>query len=149
MWTQSCPIWGGGTQPSLPLAVSPSALVPAALPSSEVDGKSKQFVPVPDIAAALVAATSLKRPVLSSRWLPPTQNFCRGGFQRQLQPCWHEQPHLVARWCRHLRLPQRHLMLPPSIPSHLMTEIFFPSGEGMPIQSCARTFSSSMEANTT
>jgi hypothetical protein len=30
---------GGGTQPSLPLALSPSALAPAALPSPDVDGQ--------------------------------------------------------------------------------------------------------------
>jgi hypothetical protein len=36
---------GGGTQPSLPLAVSPSALVPAALPSSEADGQLRTVRP--------------------------------------------------------------------------------------------------------
>jgi hypothetical protein len=101
---------------------------------------ARRFVPVPDLAVALVDATSLARPVLSSRWLPPTQNFCRGGFQRQLQPCWHEQPHLVARWCRHLRPPQRHLILPPSIPSHLMMELFIPPREGTPIHSVRKDF---------
>ncbi len=39
---------------------------------------ARRFVPVPDLAIALVDATSLERPVLLSRWLPPTQNFCRG-----------------------------------------------------------------------
>ncbi len=101
---------------------------------------SRRFVPAPDLAVALVDATSLKRPVLLSRWLPPTQNFCRGGFQRQLQPCWRKQPHLVARWCRHLRLPQRHLILPPSIPSHLMMELFIPPREDTPIHSVREDF---------
>jgi hypothetical protein len=101
---------------------------------------SRRFVPVPDLAIALVDATSLERPVLLSRWLPPTQNFCRGGFQRQLQPCWCKQPHLVARWCRHLRPPQRHLILPPSIPSHLTMELFIPPREGTPIHSVHKDF---------
>jgi len=36
---------GGGTQPSLPLAVSPSALVPAALPSPDVDSQCQTVRP--------------------------------------------------------------------------------------------------------
>ena len=36
---------GGGTQPSLPLAVSPSALVPAALPSPDVDSQRQTVSP--------------------------------------------------------------------------------------------------------
>ena len=36
---------GGGTQPSLPLAVSPSALVPAAQPSHDVDGQLQTVRP--------------------------------------------------------------------------------------------------------
>jgi hypothetical protein len=43
--------------------------------------------------------------------------------------------HFVAWWCRHLHPPQQHLILPPSIPSHSMMELFFPLGEGMPIHS--------------
>ena len=50
-----------------------------------------RFIPVPDITVALVNATSLVCPVVLSRWLPPTQNFCRGGFQRQRQPCWRKR----------------------------------------------------------
>ena len=56
-----------------------------------------RFVPVPDLTVALVHATHLARPVLSSRWLPPTLNFCRGGLLRHLTPRWRERPHLGAR----------------------------------------------------
>ncbi len=77
---------------------------------------SRRYVLVPELAIALVNATYLERPVLLSRCLPPNLTYCRGVFQRQLQPCWHQQPHLVARWCRHLRLPRRHHILPPFIP---------------------------------
>ena len=37
--------YGGGTQPSLPLAVSPSALVPAALPSPDVNSQRQTVRP--------------------------------------------------------------------------------------------------------
>jgi hypothetical protein len=99
-----------------------------------------RFVPVPDLPVALVDATSLARPVVSSRWLPPTQNSCRGGFQCQRQPCWRKQSHLVARWCRHLRPSQRHHILPPSIPLHSMMELFLLLGEGTPIHSVSEDF---------
>ena len=99
-----------------------------------------RFVPVPDLAVALVDATSLERPVLLSRWLPPTQKFCRGGIQRQLHPCWHERHHIVARWCRHLHLPRRHHILPPSIPFHSMMVLFFLRGEGPPVHSVCEDF---------
>ena len=66
-----------------------------------------QLVPMPDLAATLVGTTCLTCPVLPSRCLlPPTLTNCWGGFQCQLRPCWCERPHLVARLCRHLRLPQ-------------------------------------------
>jgi hypothetical protein len=47
---------------------------------------ARRFVPVPDLAVALVDATSLARPIRTSRWLQPTLNYFRGGFQCQLQP---------------------------------------------------------------
>ena len=99
-----------------------------------------RFVPVPDLAIALVDVTHLARPVLSSRWLPPTPNFCRGGLLCHLPPCWREQPRLVARWCRLLHQPGRHLILPPFNPFHLMKELFFIPGEGTPIHSVREDF---------
>ena len=52
---------GGGTQPSLPLALSPSALAPAALP---LPANSSRYANVPDLVVALVNATALAHPVL-------------------------------------------------------------------------------------
>ena len=101
---------------------------------------ARRFVPVPDLAVALVDATSLERPVRTSRWLQPTLNNFRGGFLRQLPSCWREQPHLVARWCRLLRLAGLHLILPPSNPLHSMKELFILPGEGMPIHSMRKDF---------
>ena len=101
------------------------------------DGRALTFqhVPAPDLAVALVDATSLARPVRTPRWLQPTLNYFRGGFLRQLSSRWREQPHLVARWCRLLRLAGRHLILPPSNPLHSMKEMFILPGEGTPIHS--------------
>jgi len=101
---------------------------------------ARWFVPLPDLAIALVDATSLECPVLSSRWLQPTLNYFRGGFLRQLPSRWREQPHLVAQWCRLLRLAGRHLTLPPSNPLHSMKEMFILPGEGTPIHSVRKDF---------
>jgi hypothetical protein len=65
---------GGGTQPSLPLAVSPSALAP----------NSSRYANVPDLAVALVYATALTCPVLQRRAHPPTHTKCWMGFICQL-----------------------------------------------------------------
>ena len=35
---------------------------------------------MPNLAVALFNETSLGRPVLKSRWFPPTENFCRGAY---------------------------------------------------------------------
>ena len=101
---------------------------------------SRLFVPVPNLAVALADAPSLERPVLTSWWLPPTLNYYRGGFLCRLPPRWREQLHLVARWCRLLRLAGRHLILPPSNPLHSMKELFFLPGEGTPIHSVREDF---------
>ena len=101
---------------------------------------ARRFVPVLALAVALVDATSLKRPVRTPRWLQPTLNYFRGGFLRQLSSYWREQHHLVARWCRLLRLAGRHLILPPSNPLHSMKELFILPGEGTPIHSMREDF---------
>jgi hypothetical protein len=75
---------------------------------------ARRFVPVPDLAVALVDATSRERPVLPPQWLPPTLIYYRGGFLRRPPPRWREQPHLVAQWCRLHRLAGRRQILPPS-----------------------------------
>jgi hypothetical protein len=75
-----------------------------------------QFAPVPDLAVALVGATSPERPVLPPWWLPPTLIYYRGGFLRRPPPRWQERPHLVAQWCRLHRLAGQCQILPPSNP---------------------------------
>jgi hypothetical protein len=118
MWTQSFLIWGGAHNrlcPSLACRLYHRLMWTA---------NARRFVPVPDLAVALVGATSLERPVCTSRWLQPTLNYFRGGFLRQLPSRWREQPHLVAQWCRLLCLAGRHLILPPSNPLHSMKELF-------------------------
>jgi hypothetical protein len=99
-----------------------------------------RFVPVPNLTVTLVNATSLECPVLPSKWLSPTQNFCIGGLLCNLPPHWREQPHLVAWWCRLLHQPGRHLLLPPSNPFHSMKKLIFLPGEGTPIHSVRENF---------
>jgi hypothetical protein len=99
-----------------------------------------QFAPVPDLAVALVGATSRERPVLPPWWLPPTLIYYRGGFLRRSPPRWQERPHLVAQWCRLHRLAGRCQILPPSNPLHSMMEPFILPGEGTPIHSVREDF---------
>jgi len=57
-----------------------------------------RLVPVPDLAAALVGATCLTRPVLPSRsLLPPTLTYCRGGARAAAS----EALVLVEEHCQH------------------------------------------------
>ena len=101
---------------------------------------SRRYVLVPNLAIALVDTTYLEHPVLLPRCLPPTLTYCGGGFQRQRQPCWRKQSHLVARWCRHLCPSRRHHILPTSILLHSMMELFLLPGEGTPIHSVSKDF---------
>jgi hypothetical protein len=68
---------------------------------------------------------------------PSTLTKCWGGLLRQPRHTqgWHEQPHLIALGCCHLRLTQRHHLLPPSYPSPLVTRCVFLQGKGLPIYS--------------
>ncbi len=93
----------------------------------------------PNLVIVVVTATILARPVLLMRSYPPTLTQCWGGFLCQLRPLpsWHEQPHLVAQWCCHLRPRQQHPLLPPSypLPLPLVVRYLFLWGEGLPIHS--------------
>ena len=95
---------------------------------------------MPDLIVALFIVMPLKRPVLPPWWLPPTLINSRGGFLCRLPTRRREQLHLVAQWCRLLRLAGRHLLLPPSIPLHSMMVLFFLRGEGPPIHSVCEDF---------
>jgi hypothetical protein len=65
---------------------------------------ARWFVPVPDLAVALVDATSLERPVRTSRWLQPTLNYLRGGVLRQLPSRSRERPHRRRKFFSRQRL---------------------------------------------
>jgi len=96
---------GGGTQPSFPLAVSPSALVPAAQPSHEVDGQLQTVRPRARPRRRTGRRNIPRAPSSFVDVAPTHPELLQGGIQRQLHPCWRERPHFVARWCRHLRPP--------------------------------------------
>ena len=134
MWMQSFLIWGGAHNRLCP------SLARRLYHRLTSTANARRFVPVPDLTIALVDATSLERPVRTSRWLQPTLNYFWGGVLRQLPSRWRERPHLVARWCRLLRLAGRHLILPPSNPLHSMKELFILPGEGTPIHSMPEDF---------
>ncbi len=96
---------------------------------------SRWYANVPNLTVALVATTVLVRPVLLTRYYPPTHTQCWGGSLHQLRPLphWREQPHLVAQCCRYLRPSQRHPLLPPSYPLPSVARYFYLLGEGPPI----------------
>ncbi len=95
------------------------------------------YTNAPDLVIALVATTILVRPVLLTRFYPPTLTQHWGSFLCQLQPLprWRKQPHLVAQGCCHLQPPPRHPLLPPSYPLSSVVRYFYLQGEGLPIHS--------------
>ena len=93
---------GWDTQPSLPLALSPSALVPAALPLPDVDG---QLQPVRQRARPRRCTGRRNCPRAPS---PPDEGPPSHPHQML------DGRHTPTRWCHQLRPPRWHRLLPPS-----------------------------------
>ena len=91
MWTQSYPLLGGAHNRLCPSLSRLWHLCLRLYHRLTPTANARQFVPVPDLAAALVDTASREGPVLSSRWLPPTQNFCKGGVLRYHALKWDTQ----------------------------------------------------------
>ena len=126
---------GGGTQPFLPLAVLPLALVPVALPSSEVDGQLRMVRPRAQ-PRRRTGRCNIPRAPSSFGDVAPTHPELLQGVHpapfstmlaRATSPCL-----LVVSSPTPTHTP--------SIPLHLMMELFFLPGEGTPIHSMREDF---------